>query len=835
MGTQSLDVSQYVPTPAPEVGDIVQVVGVNPTVTAWRTGSAQGPTGPQGPPGPQGPIGPEGPQGDAGPAGVDGDDGPQGPQGSQGDQGAPGSDGADGVQGPMGPQGDQGAPGVIGTLVGQYTTPSGPLPPDGLLPVGFDTTTGNPTAPYQMQDGQGLLNTVNGHVMVFVGTGTDPTGWVDGGFIQGPPGPEGAQGVQGSPGIPGPQGIMGPRGPQGTAGAQGIPGPAGVQGSSGAQGPAGSVGPGGPAGPQGAQGPPGPVEEAPLDGQQYARENGGWLPTAIRLDAPSDGEIYGRQDADWVVVQQPLASDYPPLMDGVEDPGVEAAWSRGDHVHPSDTSLMPKSGGIFTGNVAFDAIAFFDAPANLDIGGGAKGDVLSTDGTGALSWTTGGGVTIGAAPTQPFAGQLWWDSVSGQLFVWFVDINSAQWVIATNTGGEGPQGAMGPPGPAGAQGPAGPQGPDSGAGVYVPLAGGIMTGTLSAPAIDAPQAIGDNRIINGDCRIDQRHNGAAGTTNGYWIDRWFASQSQTSKLTWQRVAGPVALGFPYCFQFTSSSAYASVAADVFTVYQPIEADMVSDFAWGTAGAQPVTLSFLASSSIAGTFGGTVKNYASAAPYRTYPFSFSLPTANTWTWISITIPGDTAAGWTMSGNSGGVYVQFDLGSGSTYRAPAGAWIASNYIGATGTVSLVGTNGAYFAFTGVKLEIGTIATPYNRETMAKVLTDCQRYFESGYPVGINPGSASASPAFFQYQSGLVSQVNYSGNYVPFKTTKRTTPTLTLYSPRSGAAGVIADSNQASLDIAATAGAVSSTGVMVYATQTVAQPAINYQGQWAAAAEL
>lgn len=353
-----------------------------------------------------------------------------------------------------------------------------------------------------------------------------------------------------------------------------------------------------------------------------------------------------------------------------------------------------------------------------------------------VKWTMGGTSPINfgdTPPTNPMPGTLWWNTVVGQLYVWYVDPNTSQWVIAVNTGVAGPQGvqgitgATGPQGIPGTPGATGPIGPPSGAGVYLPLAGGALTGNLTAPGIIAPQVIGDNLIINGDMRIDQRNNGAVLTVNGFSVDRWYFSQSVASKLRCQQVAGPASLGFPYCLQATSLSAYTSVAADVFTFYQTIEADLASGLAWGTSEAQPATLSFFAASSIAGTFGGTVKNYTSAAPYRTYPFTFLLPTANTWTKITIAIPGDAAAGWTMSGSNGGVFVQFDLGSGSTYQGPPGAWASTNYVGATGCINLVGTNGAYLAFTGVKLEVGTLATPYNRESLTKVLADCQRYYQ------------------------------------------------------------------------------------------------------------
>ena len=82
---------------------------------------------------------------------------------------------------------------------------------------------------------------------------------------------------------------------------------------------------------------------------------------------------------------------------------------------------------------------------------------------------------------------------------------------------------------------------------------------------------------------------------------------------------------------------------------------------------------------------------------------------------------------MSGSVHALNVVFDLGSGSTVRGPAGVWAATNYVGVTGSVNVVGTNGATFQVTGVKLEIGSVATPFNRQSLAKSMADCQRYFQ------------------------------------------------------------------------------------------------------------
>jgi hypothetical protein len=292
------------------------------------------------------------------------------------------------------------------------------------------------------------------------------------------------------------------------------------------------------------------------------------------------------------------------------------------------------------------------------------------------------------------------------------------------------------------------------AGAFVPVAGGANTG------------LNDNRIINGDMRIDQRNNGASGTVNGtYTVDRWQYVGTQAAKGTWGRnLNGWMRVDFPYVWGFQSSSAYASLTTDEFIFYQPIEADMISDFQWGTATAQSVTLSFWAASTLTGTFSGVIKNGAGT---RSYPFTYSLPVSNTWYKIVITIPGDTAGTWVMSGNAASLAVCFDLGTGSTHRGPANVWAATNYDGVTGAVSIVGTNGAQFYVTGVKLEIGSIATPYNRQSLAKSMVDCQRYYQGG------PGS---SGSYFN-----LATYNLASQFVTisqqFRTIMRATPTIVI----------------------------------------------------------
>jgi hypothetical protein len=278
-----------------------------------------------------------------------------------------------------------------------------------------------------------------------------------------------------------------------------------------------------------------------------------------------------------------------------------------------------------------------------------------------------------------------------------------------------------------------------------------------------------NRIINGDMRIDQRNAGASVTPGGfqYTLDRWFFDASQASKFTVQRNAGSVTppAGFTNYLGLTVASSVSIGASDYFMIGQTIEGFNVGDLAFGTASAQTVTLSFGVRSSLTGTFGGVVKNGASN---RSYPFTYSVSAANTWEQKTVTIAGDTTGTWATD-NGAGLVLLFGLGVGSNLSAAAGSWTAANRLSATGATSVVGTNGATFYITGVQLEAGSVASPFERRDYGRELMMCQRY---AYLVT----SVGGTDAYVRYTVGECLSTTAMQAVIPLPVQMRVTPSLT-----------------------------------------------------------
>jgi hypothetical protein len=349
------------------------------------------------------------------------------------------------------------------------------------------------------------------------------------------------------------------------------------------------------------------------------------------------------------------------------------------------------------------------------------------------------------------------------------------------------------------------------------------------PTADSLQGF-RNRLINSDMRIDQRNAGASVTqTTGdlFPVDRFRITGSVTSKFTGQRSTTAPA-GFVNSLLLTSSAATSLAAGDYYVSTQKIEGFNIADLGWGTASAVTVTLSFWVRSSLTGTFGGAILN---GAANRSYPFTFVVNSADTFEYKTVTIAGDTSGTWATD-NSTGMFVNFGLGVGSTYSGTAGAWAGAFYFSATGATSVVGTSGATFYITGVQLEAGSVATPFERRPFGTELQLCQRYFQTSFPIGTAPAQNAGGTGAIYFESPAGSAP--ASCQVVFPVQMRTTPsTFTTFNP--SAANANWRNITASSDITVGLYSSSATGAFINSSAQVMNQYAIAAIQYSASAEL
>jgi hypothetical protein len=292
----------------------------------------------------------------------------------------------------------------------------------------------------------------------------------------------------------------------------------------------------------------------------------------------------------------------------------------------------------------------------------------------------------------------------------------------------------------------------------VTMAGAVSSSSLTVNSnnISAVNSLGfRNRIINGDCRIDQRNAGASvtpatGTYNNYCVDRFPFSTDGGGRVTAQQSSITPA-GFPFSLGLTVQTADAAIAAgDQYWLEHRIEGNNFADLAFGSASAQTFTLSFWVRSSVTGTYSVAFRN---SAGNRSYVAAYTVNAANTWEQKTITVAGDTTGTWVAT-NGIGIGILFDLGSGSTFNGTAGSWQTANLYRTSGSVNWISNAGATFYITGVQLEAGSVATPFERRDYGRELAMAQRYYvrlndPSGtslfVPIGMGYNFSSTSGTF------------------------------------------------------------------------------------------
>ena len=276
--------------------------------------------------------------------------------------------------------------------------------------------------------------------------------------------------------------------------------------------------------------------------------------------------------------------------------------------------------------------------------------------------------------------------------------------------------------------------------------------TYNDGSLQASAPVGKNRIINGNMMIDQRNTTQTG--NGYSVDRWAIYDNTSATYTFaQDSSAPT--GFINSLKFTTTGTDTSIGStEQCVIYHQIEGNNIADLNWGTANAKTITLSFYVRSSLTGTFAGSLGNNGYA---RSYPFTYTISSADTWEQKTITITGDTTGTW-LTTNGVGISLRLAIAAGSSFEATAGAWDSGNYFSVSGATNVVGTASSTFYITGVQLEVGDTATDFENLQYTTQLQLCQRYYYATSSAFI---AATATTLCYNLQ---------------FPVTMRTTPTET-----------------------------------------------------------
>ena len=298
------------------------------------------------------------------------------------------------------------------------------------------------------------------------------------------------------------------------------------------------------------------------------------------------------------------------------------------------------------------------------------------------------------------------------------------------------------------------------------------TCTAKLTSVGGGQLSHRNIIINGDFRIAQR--GSSSTGSGInTVDRFSLDHSGTDEAPTQAqvdvAAGttPYELGFRKAFKVTNGNQTSGAGAgDFIRMLYYIEAQDLANSGWNyKSSSSYITLSFWVKSSVAQTYYTNFRSFDGTQ--KMYYFSYTL-SANTWTKVTHTIPGH--ADISFDNDTGqGMYIQWYQfrGTNNTGTVTANQWhnLATSTFTPDQTTTWYTTNDATFEVTGVQLEVGSVATPYEHRSYADELRRCQRYF---FNVTGNTNVRTAIPAFANSTTACRAMVS-------FPTPMRATPTF------------------------------------------------------------
>lgn len=342
-----------------------------------------------------------------------------------------------------------------------------------------------------------------------------------------------------------------------------------------------------------------------------------------------------------------------------------------------------------------------------------------------------------------------------------------------------------------------------------------------------------NAIINGDFNIWQRGTSFVNVGDGTYVsDRWIYGKQGSvvhdiSRSTDTPSIAQAGRGFNYSLLIDCQTADSSIGStDVAAIEQKIEG-----YNWLPLTQKTVTLSFWVKATKIGIYCVALRNNRAGGniPDRSCVIEYNINQADTWEYKTVTFPASPSAGTWDYTNGCGASLTFVLAAGSSFQTTANAWQTGNYFATSNQVNACDSIVNNFRICGVQLESGSVATDFEYRSFQKELWMCQRYYEKSYNYDDPPGTININGTV----SGRAVDIQYD-LMVFYKNTKRASPSLTSYSPVTGAVGKIRNSS-ASTEI--TPGGLSFNGFNSFCINGSANTSNGQriQAHWVSEAEL
>ena len=238
-----------------------------------------------------------------------------------------------------------------------------------------------------------------------------------------------------------------------------------------------------------------------------------------------------------------------------------------------------------------------------------------------------------------------------------------------------------------------------------------------------------NLIINGAMQVAQRGTSVTGVTStGYRVcDRWLFNTNQATWTVSQESDAPSGSGLSKSQKYLVTTAKTPLDASGLVLHTyKIEGQDLAPIAKGSSGAKSFTVSFWVKSNKTGTY---VVEFYDSDNSRRISKSYTIDAADTWEQKTITVEGDTSGALTLD-NSASINFQWALAAGSTFTSTGtlGTTWAANSNGEryVGQVNVADATNNYWQITGVQLEVGDTATPFEHRSYGEELALCQRYY-------------------------------------------------------------------------------------------------------------